>query len=134
MQLTRVHGVRAVLWHQGETDGLLGTSAGVYADLLKDVIAQSRKDAGWEVPWGVARASYHPSVTPERQAAVVQGQGIVISSVPGVFEGPSTDSYHTRGFLHDVVHFNAEGLAAHAAGWADALKPIIGSAKSVGKP
>ena len=95
--------------------------------MLGEVIAQSRKDAGWDVPWGVALASFHPDpkATAERQAAVVEGQQRVISTVAGVFQGPGTDSFHTRGFLADTVHFNAQGLAAHAQGWADALAPLM---------
>jgi len=66
------------------------------------------------VPWGVALASFHPSgaATPERHLAVVAGQKKVIAEVPGVFQGPETDSFHKRGFLAGIVHFNAEGLAA----------------------
>jgi lysophospholipase L1-like esterase len=120
-------GCRAVLWHQGESDSLGGTSAKDYAKMLGETIAQSRKDAGWDLPWGVALASFHPApeATAERQAAVVAGQRKVIATVPGVFQGPETDSYHTRGWLCDTVHFNAQGLAAHAQGWADAVAPIL---------
>ena len=127
LQLVGAHGCRAVLWHQGESDSIGGTSAENYAKMLGEAIAQSRKDAGWDVPWGVALASYHPmpTATADRQAAVVAGQKKVIASVAGVFQGPETDSYHTRGFLSDSVHFNAQGLAAHAQGWADALAPLL---------
>jgi len=127
LQLTHEHGVRAVLWHQGESDSIAGTSAENYAKMLGAAITQSRKDAGWDVPWGVALASFHPAkeATAERQAAVVEGQQKVIATVPGVFQGPETDSFHTRGLLKDSVHFNAQGLAAHAQGWADALVPLM---------
>jgi hypothetical protein len=95
--------------------------------MLSDTIVQSRKDAGWDVPWGVALASFHPKpeATAERQAAIVAGQRKVIAKMPGVFKGPETDSFHTRGWLSDSVHFNAQGLAAHAQGWAEALKPAM---------
>ena len=127
LQLAGPHGVRAVFWHQGESDSIAGTSAENYAKMLGETIAQSRKDAGWDVPWGVALASFHPApqATPERQAAVIEGQQKVIATVPGVFQGPETDSFHTRGWLADTVHFNAQGLAAHAQGWADALAPLM---------
>jgi hypothetical protein len=55
----------------------------------------------------------------------VEGQQKVIATVAGVFQGPETDSFHTRGLLKDSVHFNAQGLAAHAQGWADALVPLM---------
>jgi len=127
LQLAGPHGVRAVLWHQGESDSIAGTSTDDYARLLEQVIAQSRVDAGWTVPWGVALASYHPKrvATVERQRAVVAGQRKVISEYPGVFQGPATDSFHERGLLADSVHFNAKGLAEHAQGWADALTAVF---------
>lgn len=83
---------------------------------------------GWEVPWGIAVASFHPApeATADKQAAVAEGQKKVISTVPGVFEGPTTDGFRERGFLHDGVHFNAQGLTAHAQGWEMALAKIIG--------
>jgi hypothetical protein len=125
--LAGTNGYRAVLWHQGESDSVAGTSADDYARMLGGIIAKSREVSGWAVPWGVALASFHPSpaATAERQAAVVAGQREVITTMPGVFEGPETDSYHTRGWLCDTVHFNAQGLAAHARGWADALAPLV---------
>jgi eukaryotic-like serine/threonine-protein kinase len=128
LQLAGPQGVRAVLWHQGESDSILGTSADNYARMLESCIVESRKDAGWPVPWGVALVSFHPDpkATAERQAAIVAGQKKVITTVPGVFQGPATDSFHTRGWLSDSVHFNAQGLAAHAQGWAEALAPVIG--------
>jgi hypothetical protein len=127
MQLAGAHGCRAVLWHQGESDSIPGTTAENYAEMLGEIIAQSRRDAGWDVPWGVALASFHPApeATAERQAAVVAGQQKVIATVPGVFQGPETDSFHTRNLLCDGVHFNAQGLAAHAKGWAEALAPLL---------
>jgi hypothetical protein len=127
LQLAGMHGCRAVLWHQGESDSIAGTSAENYAKMLGEAITQSRKDAGWDVPWGVALASFHPAkeATAERQAAVVEGQRKVIATVAGVFQGPETDTFHTRGLLKDSVHFNAQGLAAHAQGWADALTPLM---------
>ncbi len=131
LKLTGPHGCRAVLWHQGESDSIAGTSAEDYAKMLGETVARSRKDAGWDMPWGVALASFHPATeaNAERQAAVVAGQRKVIATVPGLFQGPETDSYHTRGWLSDTVHFNAQGLAAHAQGWAHALAPLITNPK-----
>ncbi|MDD5706700.1 MAG: sialate O-acetylesterase [Kiritimatiellae bacterium] len=54
------HGARAILWHQGESDAYLGTSADEYAQGMGEIIAQSRKDAGWDIPWGIALASFLP--------------------------------------------------------------------------
>ena len=129
LALVGPNGCRAVLWHQGESDSNQGTPAEKYAEMLGATIAQSRKDAGWDVPWGVAEASFNPApeVTAEKQAAIAEGQKMVTATVPGVFQGPTTNGFRELGFLSDKVHFNAQGLAAHAKGWADALAMIPGS-------
>lgn len=120
-------GVRAVLWHQGESDSIARTTTDTYAARLRRVIERSRADAGWQVPWGVALASFHPRTKelPAVQAAIIAGQRAVIATVPGVFAGPATDDFQARGWLADAVHFNEQGLATHAEGWADALAPVI---------
>lgn len=120
-------GVRAVLWHQGESDSIARTTADAYAARLRRIIERCRADAGWQVPWGVALASFHPQTKdlPEAQAAIVAGQRSVIATVPSVFAGPATDTYQARGWLADTVHFNEQGLAAHAEGWAEALEAVI---------
>jgi hypothetical protein len=127
LEVAGSRGVRAILWHQGESDSLAATSADDYASMLAQTIAQSRLDTGWSIPWGVALASFHPGAqaTQERQLAVVNGQKKVIAQTPDVFQGPATDGFRERGWLSDGVHFNAEGLAAHARGWAEALAPVL---------
>lgn len=120
-------GCRAILWHQGESDSLAGTTAADYAEKLGAIIARSRVDAGREIPWGIARAAFHPSpaATTERQAAVRKGQMLTISSIPAVFTGPLTDGYRDKKFLSDNVHFNAYGLKAHAEGWVQSIRPLL---------
>ena len=115
-------GCRAVLWHQGETDAGSATSTADYAQRLESVIAQSRIDAGYDVNWGVALASYYgPDSIPANQVNVIAGQQQVIANDPLVFEGASTDDFHTMDYMADTVHFNDAGLHEHAARWADAL-------------
>ena len=121
LQFMGPEGVRAVLWHQGESDALENTSTATYASRLNTIIAQSRVDAGWNVPWGVAIASYHDASSLAQQAAVVAGQHLVIDGDPLVFEGPNTDNFHNVGYLWDNVHFNGLGLQAHGQMWADAV-------------
>jgi hypothetical protein len=120
------HGVRAILWHQGEQDSVAGTSSDEYYHALALIIARSRHDAGWQVPWGVALVSYHPSAPAANYPPIIAGQKLVIANEPDVFTGPSTDSIHLHGdWMADGVHFNAKGLAEHAQGWADALAPLL---------
>jgi hypothetical protein len=119
------HGIRAILWHQGEQDSVAGTSSDEYYHALALIIARSRHDAGWQVPWGVALVSYHPSAPAANYPPIIAGQKLVIANEPDVFTGPSTDSFHLHDWMADAVHFNAKGLAAHAQGWADALAPLV---------
>jgi hypothetical protein len=111
------HGFRAILWHQGESDSLAGTSAADYAARLNSIIIQSRIDAGWDVPWGVSLASWHPYSNTAQEMLVREGQIQVIGSDPFVFEGADTDDFHNLGYLYDSVHFNANGLYEHALEW-----------------
>jgi hypothetical protein len=58
-----VHGFRAVLWHQGESDSHQPPeheiTAETYRRMLRQVILATRSKAGWNIPWFVAQATYH---------------------------------------------------------------------------
>lgn len=110
-------GFRAVLWHQGEADAYWSTPTADYAERLGRIIAQSRADAGWDVPWGVALASFTADSAPESRAAVVAGQQQVIDEDPLVFQGASTDDLLGFDWRYDNLHFNEAGLREHAARW-----------------
>jgi hypothetical protein len=115
------NGARAVLWHQGEADASTGTPAPTYAERLSLVIAGSRRDAGYDLPWGVALVSFLPGGDAERMAAVVAGQRSVIDSDPLVFEGPNTDDLVGEEWRHDGIHFNEAGLREHARRWSEVI-------------
>jgi len=61
-----VHGFRAVLWHQGESDSHQPPeheiTAETYHRMLQQIILATRNQAGWNIPWFVAQVTYH---TPE---------------------------------------------------------------------
>lgn len=119
-------GFRAVLWHQGESDAIAGTSAATYAGRLNSIIAQSRTDAGWAIPWYVAEAAFHPFTTLSQEEPVTAGQRQVVHGDPLVFLGPTTDAFHLEdaagGKLVDTVHFNNAGLLDHAVQWREILR------------
>jgi hypothetical protein len=121
------HGIRAILWHQGEQDSVAGTSTDEYYHALSLIIARSRHDAGWQVPWGVALVSYHPSAPAINYPPIIAAQKLVIEKEPNVFTGPATDDFHNHDYMADGVHFNSKGLTAHAQGWAKALEPLMKS-------
>ena len=70
-------GVRAVLWHQGESDSLAKTPAETYFDRLKTIIEALNRDAGYEIPWFVAQASFHPGSKQAEEREVAKGQQLL---------------------------------------------------------
>jgi len=121
-------GFRAVLWHQGESD--VGMSSRRYASMLANVILSSKRDAGWEFPWFVARVSYHspkaPSFAGTREAQKkLWDLGIALP-------GPDTDTLtgDNRARGGKGIHFSGKGLRAHGEMWAkivgDYLDRILG--------
>jgi hypothetical protein len=115
------NGARAVLWHQGESDSIDRTTAETYAARLRAVIGGSRDAAGWDIPWLVARVSFHPAPRPEEMRAVVKGQEDVVGS-KCIFQGPTTDDMLGEQWrAPDLVHFNGAGLVEHGTRWARAI-------------
>ncbi|MCA9249403.1 MAG: hypothetical protein KDA42_19915, partial [Planctomycetales bacterium] len=115
------NGFRAVLWHQGESDFNLMPDVSLYTGLLEHVIEQSRIDAGFDVPWGVARVSYvPPNVNPDLIAA----QDAVIANDLLVFAGPNTDELVGSPWRDNGgagIHFSEEGLLEHARLWSESI-------------
>lgn len=110
------HGVRAVLWHQGESDSLAKTSAEQYRARLTQVIQSMRKEIGYDVDWFVAQASFHPGSTKQQEKPVAEGQKRIGASKVA-FPGPTTDDLLGKEYRHDGVHFTEKGLQVHAQRW-----------------
>jgi len=113
-------GVRAVLWHQGESDTLVKTSAETYCERVRTIIEALNKDAGYEVPWLVAQASFHPGSKAPEQELVAKGQQLLWEKKI-CLRGPVTDDLLGAEYRHDGVHFNQKGLEKHAERWFEAL-------------
>ena len=113
-------GLRAVLWHQGESDTLVKTSAETYCERVKTIVEALNKDAGYPLPWLVAKASYHPGSQAPEQAEVAKGQQLLWTKKI-CFQGPVTDDLLGAEYRHDGVHFNQKGLEKPAERWFDAL-------------
>lgn len=114
-------GFRAVLWHQGESDAVGGTSTAAYAAALTRIISQSREDAGGAVPWLVAEVSFAPGLGQPPRDAVIAAQRQVIANLAGVFAGPGTDDLVGPEWRFDGIHFGAAGLTLHGRRWQEAL-------------
>jgi hypothetical protein len=121
------HGFRAVLWHQGESDADQAPEHEItpqrYAELLRKIIADSKKQAGWDVPWFVAQTSYHnekvQSIPAFREAqASLWKDGTAL-------QGPDTDTLGPD--FRSGIHMNAKGLQAHGRLWADRISAYLDS-------
>lgn len=123
-------GFRAVLWHQGESDAnqkdATRTLSGEhYRKFMEQIIRDTRREAGWEIPWFVAQVSYHTpddAASPDIRAAqeALWKSGVAL-------EGPDSDAL--TGDLRDSggkgVHFSGKGLREHAARWTDKIAPWL---------
>jgi hypothetical protein len=115
-------GIRAILWHQGETDTYQSTSQIDYTNRLNSLIAKTRTDFGQTMPWLVSRASYINTGT---SANVINGQNAVISSGTQVFNGPSTDDILAGPDRSDQVHFSDAGIVEVADKWSNIMTTDI---------
>ena len=114
-------GCKAILWHQGESDASGATTAQQYADRLATLIAQSRLDADFDVPWGVAIAAYGPNTPQQRIDEINAGQLLAIAADPLVFEGAHTDDLLDGYRIDGGVHFLIPGLVEHGHRWGQAV-------------
>lgn len=111
-----LHGVRGVLWHQGEDDASAGTSAEQYAQDLGAVIQSMRQDLGYRIDWFVAAASYSEHGSRAREAEVVRGQKLLWTR--GIaLRGPDTNDLGPKYRARDGGHFGPLGLRTHAERW-----------------
>jgi hypothetical protein len=123
-------GFRAVLWHQGESDANqqdpTRTLPGkLYRQYLEQIIRDSRRELGWEVPWFVAQVSYHvpgDEASPDIRAAQ---QSLWTDGVAN--EGPDSDQLKAGYRDNDGkgVHFSGQGLREHAARWVEKVAPWL---------
>ncbi len=129
-------GFRSVLWHQGEHDRFTngtGLSAPEYANNLTFLIQKSRTDIGAQIPWVVARTSYYaagPNPGPDQR--IIDGQDMVIRTVPNVWEGPFTDNIQVP--RYDGAHLQnaagSMGLTQLANAWNASLNETFFSSSN----
>ena len=110
------NGIRAVLWHQGESDAIAKTSPEDYCKRLGFVINSMRKEIGYNLDWFVAGASLHGGAAKQAQQDVLQGQKLLWERKIA-FQGPYTDDIAGIKYRNGGVHFNSYGMSAHAGRW-----------------
>ena len=122
---TSLTGIRGIIWLQGEADNDMQppTNRNNYFNDLKAVIEASRNDAGKDISWVVSQTSYNNRNNTDNE--VIEGQRMVINTVPNVFQGPLTDLIQVpridAGGGINGVHFMKDGLTQLADAWFDRL-------------
>jgi len=96
-----------------------------YQNYLEQLISDSRRESGWEVPWFVAETSYHgPEDTGSADIRAAQ-RSLWSSGI--ALEGPDTDALigDLRDHAGKGVHFSGKGLREHGARWAEKVSPWL---------
>lgn len=123
-------GFRGVLWHQGESDANqqdpTRTLPGpLYEAMLERVIRATRADLGRDVPWFVARATYH--VPGDESSPDIRAAQAAVCRDGLALPGPDTDAL--KGPLRDSggrgVHFSGAGQRRHAEAWFASIAPWL---------
>lgn len=115
-------GFRCIIWHQGE--GNRGSSSDFYFNGLTNIITQMRKDAGWNIPWFVALASYGPGAGLDENVRAGQKR---VCDEGFAYLGADSDTLQEeyRDTGGKGIHFSPKGLKAHAQLWAEKIIPYI---------
>lgn len=122
-------GVRAVLWHQGESDTHKNhnvdpndnTTSAEYRDSLQYVVSRSRNHSNKILlPWVIARVSYFQTT----DSQVIAGQNLTIDTSNKIFPGPDTDNLQIP--RPDGVHLEnvmggIQGISELATRWNTSL-------------
>lgn len=126
-------GVRAILWHQGESENNNDMEASAartsYRNYLRNVINASRNVGDKsKLAWVVSRASwftvnnalraYQPVIDAQNDIIGLNGS---TNQLADVFEGPTTDLYTTSLYRSDGIHFSGYGLLFLAELWTKRL-------------
>lgn len=112
-----------VLWHQGETDGLiLGTPQATYEAELRTIFAVIRGYCGAKIL--VPKATWlNPAVyNPNTSDAIRAAQEAVVDNAAGIYAGPDFDTLGAE-WRDDGLHFGniSGGQTVVAEMWRDAI-------------
>ena len=115
---------RAVLWQQGESDVIEGTSAADYVARMQAIRAAAVDAWKSEPLWLCAQSTHHPTVynNPDGEGRI-RSAIIKVSGLPGFGLGPDTDllTGPNRGGPGSRRHFSSTGQRNAAKLWSDLL-------------
>jgi|GEM_PF-4582369 len=119
IELLKPTGFKAILWHQGDSEPS-NVTAQMYVDSLNNIIEQSRIDAGFEVPWLIAKASWGYTMPDDRVELIGNAQEGMADKQRKIFKGADTNQF-TQGYRVDDWHFNSAGQINAGRKWAEAI-------------
>jgi len=146
------NGVRAILWHQGETDSFTYKNdtentkkieATKYKNQLIDVIKNLRNQTGIEVPWLIAEISFAAGRVNgvctsnywDNNFIQAQREVVTSSDLPQVFSGPNTDKVEIPRKNDEIaacVHFSPAAYEELATLWSEKINAAItGNMKAI---
>lgn len=114
-------GIRAVLWHHGESDAVpLHTPTETYRQDVQYLINRSREDFGRNMTWVVARSSITPA-GPKPSSEIIQAQTLLATTPNNnVWQGPDTDTIQSPRPAHghfENIPNGIQGLSEYANAW-----------------
>ncbi len=120
IEALKPYGFKAFLIHQGEADE--GTDREEYKASYLELIQETRKVAGFDLPWVVAKVSYAWSGynNPENSKSLTDAQKAICNNY-NIFEGPTTDDLQGEYRHTDNLHMSELGLVEHGNRWAEVL-------------
>lgn len=114
-------GIRAILWHHGESDAVpLHTSTDTYQQDIQFLIDKSRADFGGNMTWVVAQASITPA-GPLPNPEILAAQRLLANTPKdNIWLGPDTDGIQSPRPTHG--HFEnfpngVQGISDFATAW-----------------
>jgi hypothetical protein len=115
-----------LFWHQGESDGELGTSTAAYKAMFTDMLDGVRK-LGIDAPLYMAVATRCKGpIRPDVHRAQLQ----LVEQRNDVLMGANTDTLSDMDDRYDFCHFTDAGLARHAELWLQSIREgvsVVGS-------
>ena len=115
-----------ILWHQGESDNIVGTSKEVYKQRFLEIREEFRS-RGITAPIVIAQASYHPYMDLAKGGTsedVRNAQKELAKEYDDIYAGPDTDKLNLAAHRADGVHFSTFGQDLHAEAWLKTLKKV----------
>ena len=115
-----------ILWHQGESDNIAGTSTEEYIARF-ETIREVFCSRGIKAPIVIAIASYHPNLVEKDNGFnenIRKAQKQLAEKYDDIFIGPDTDNLDKVYQRADGIHFSTVGQKEHAEGWIEAIKKV----------